>query len=110
MAAGYLDIMERFKLTKIHLVIAAITSIPVFWVAESYMERLHASEKEAFATALTMCFLGLVFTGRHFATVWKDSIPLPLKTQYTILGVIVAWTTLFLLIYPDFNTLHSRPG
>ncbi len=98
------------KLTKLHLLLSAIASIPIFWAAESYVNVFQPQEHEAVATAVTIIFFGFIFTGRYFAIIWKDSIPLPLKTQYTILGATVAWTGLFLLIYRDFNTMHSKPG
>lgn len=98
------------KLTKFHLLIAAIASIPVFWVAERYVPILQVGEPEVVATAITICFLALIFTGRYLLIKWKDSIPLPLRVQYSILGGIVAWAALFLIIYPDFNTMHSKPG
>jgi len=98
------------KPTKLHLLISAIISIPVFWAAETYMNMFHIAEPEALATSVTICFFGLIFTGRYLAIKWKDSIPLPVKIQYTILTVIVFSGALFLLIYPNFNVWRSKPG
>jgi LytS/YehU family sensor histidine kinase len=41
---------------------------------------------------------------------WKNILPFQVKVQYSILSGIVAWAALFLLIYRDFNTMHSKPG
>lgn len=98
------------KPTKLHLLVSAIVSIPVFWAAESYVNVFQPQEHEAVATGVTICFFGLIFTGRYLALKWKDNIPFPLKAQYSILSGLVAWAALFLLIYRDFNTMHSRPG
>ncbi len=68
------------------------------------------SEPEAVATGVTMCFLILIFFGRHLAFKWHSILPFQVKIQYSILSGIVAWAALFLLIYRDFNTLHSKPG
>lgn len=98
------------KPTKLHLLISAFISIPVFWAAESYMNMFHLGEPEALATSVTICFFVLILTGRYLAIKWKDSIPLPVKIQYTILTVIVFSGALFLLIYPNFNVWRSKPG
>ncbi len=98
------------KPTKLHLLISAIVSIPVFWAAESYMNMFHIAEPEALATSVTICFFALIFTGRYLAVTWKDSIPLPVRVQYTILTVVVVSGALYLLIYPNFNVWRSKPG
>lgn len=98
------------KPTKLHLLISAIASIPVFWAAESYMTMFHIAEPEALATSVTICFFVLIFTGRYLAVKWKDSIPLPVRVQYTILTLVVVSGALYLLIYPNFNVWRSKPG
>ncbi len=98
------------KITKLHLLVAAIASVPVFWAAEGYVNVFNPQEQEAVATGVTLCFFGLIFMGRNLALKWRDLIPFQVKVQYSILGGIVAWATLFLLIYRDFNTMHSKPG
>ncbi len=98
------------KPNKLHLLIAAVLSIPVFWIAERYMAAFRIRETEALATAATIGFFGFVFFGRHLAIRWRSSIPLSPKNQYTVLGGVIAWAGLFLLIYPNFNPLHSLPG
>lgn len=98
------------KPTKLHLLIAVIASIPVFWAAEGYMNMFNISEPEAMASSVTICFFGLVFTGRYLAIKWKDSIPFPLNTQYTVLTLVIVSGIFFLLIYPNFNVWRSKPG
>lgn len=102
--------IDKLKPTKLHLILAAVASIPIFWAAESFVNVFKPGESEAVTTVVTAIFFSFIFIGRYFAIIWKDSIPFPLKTQYSVLGAIVAWTGLFLLIYRDFNTMHSKPG
>ena len=102
--------IRKLKPTKLHLLISAIASIPVFWAAVTYMNMFRVGEPEAVATAVTISFFGFVYTGRYLVVKWRNSIPLSLKNQYTVLGGIVGWAMLFLLIYPNFNPLHSMPG
>jgi phosphate/sulfate permease len=98
------------KSNKAYILLAAVVSIPIFWAAEYYTEMFNFREYEAVATAITIAFFGIIYLGRKIAISSNGRLPIPVSSQYIILGCIVGINFLFLLIYPNFNTLHHMPG
>lgn len=86
---------------RMHLLFAAVLSIPVWLVSNIYISRLPVPEDEAVSTGITICFFAGVFAGRYLAEAWKFYTVMRPQRLIAVLSLLVICCFCWLFIHAD---------
>jgi hypothetical protein len=87
---------------RLYILLAAITSIPVYLASNSFVTAMHVHEDEAVATAVTISFLGGIFVGRYIGMIWTAKMKtIPVSRMVGIFVFIVAGIA-WIFFHADF--------
>ena len=85
-----------------HYLLCAVAAVPVYLIANSYVQTVMVHDNEQVATAATMSFLGGVYIGRYLSFIWashKKDIP---SFIFIALSLFITGNIVWLFFHADF--------